>query len=181
VVCLHDRHIMLVRRAKFAQTGRRSACGPPRNVMEMNRTERNGMKTITTRLTIVDRGLTDPDHRVETRRVRLCTPHWPPENRLHSGDRRIGVAHLQYHMSATHSGHRYQGQGWRRIRRDGTCPDPVTRTWAQAITPPLMTVSGLAPKFSGFQRTRSARHPFATCPTRWDMPWVMALGNQLGP
>jgi hypothetical protein len=65
--------------------------------------------------------------------------------------------------------------------RDHARRNLISRTCAQAITPPLMTISGLAPKFSGFQRTRSARHPFATCPTRCDMPWVMALGNQLGP
>lgn len=33
---------------------------------------------------------------------------------------------------------------------------------AQAITPDLRTISGLEPKFSGFQRTRSASVPTAT-------------------
>lgn len=53
--------------------------------------------------------------------------------------------------------------------------NPATYTVAQAITPPLMIISGLAPKFSGFQMTRSAIHPLATCPMRCDIPWQMAL------
>ena len=50
-------------------------------------------------------------------------------------------------------------------------------TFDQAIMPPLMTSSGFAPKFSGFHMTRSARQPIATCPTRCDTPWVIALAS----
>mmetsp|Transcript_8525 Transcript_8525/g.18656 ORF Transcript_8525/g.18656 Transcript_8525/m.18656 type:complete len:272 (-) Transcript_8525:1560-2375(-) len=46
--------------------------------------------------------------------------------------------------------------------------------WAHAMVPPLMTISGLAPKSSGFQRTRSASLPGCTDPTRCDMPWQSA-------
>jgi hypothetical protein len=44
-----------------------------------------------------------------------------------------------------------------------------------AITPDFSIIEGLEPKFSGFQRTRSASVPGATCPTRWLMPCVIAL------
>ena len=49
------------------------------------------------------------------------------------------------------------------------------RTCAQAMTPDFNTISGLDPKFSGFQRTRSASVPGVTEPTRWLIPWVIAL------
>lgn len=45
------------------------------------------------------------------------------------------------------------------------------------MTPDLSTISGFCPKFSGFQRTRSARQPGATWPTRWLMPCVIALAR----
>ena len=46
---------------------------------------------------------------------------------------------------------------------------------AQAMKPPLMTSSGLAPKKAGFQRTRSASLPTSTEPIEVaDMPWAMA-------
>ena len=45
------------------------------------------------------------------------------------------------------------------------------------MTPDLRTSSGFVPKFSGFQRTRSASVPTATWPTRWLMPCVMALSE----
>src|SRR6266700_8074374 len=45
---------------------------------------------------------------------------------------------------------------------------------AHAIIPPLMTISGLAPKKAGFHSTRSASLPTSTEPTRWDMPWARA-------
>lgn len=43
-------------------------------------------------------------------------------------------------------------------------------TVAQAMKPPLTIISGLAPKFSGFQSTKSARQPFATWPTMCEIP-----------
>lgn len=52
------------------------------------------------------------------------------------------------------------------------------RTCAHAMTPDLRTISGLAPKFSGFHSTRSARVPTATCPTRWLTPCVIALERE---
>lgn len=50
-------------------------------------------------------------------------------------------------------------------------------TCAQAMTPDFSTISGLDPKFSGFQRTRSASAPGVTDPTRWLIPWVIALSR----
>ena len=47
------------------------------------------------------------------------------------------------------------------------------------MTPDLSTISGFAPKFSIFQRTRSASLPTATSPTRWLIPCVMALRRLL--
>lgn len=43
------------------------------------------------------------------------------------------------------------------------------------MTPDLRTISGFAPKFSGFHRTRSASLPTSTEPTYLLMPCVMAL------
>ena len=45
---------------------------------------------------------------------------------------------------------------------------------AQAIVPPLMTISGLAPKWDGFQRTMSASLPTSREPMWSAMPWAMA-------
>mmetsp|Transcript_10993 Transcript_10993/g.32571 ORF Transcript_10993/g.32571 Transcript_10993/m.32571 type:complete len:215 (+) Transcript_10993:25-669(+) len=45
---------------------------------------------------------------------------------------------------------------------------------AQAMVPPLMTISGLAPKSAGFQMTRSASLPASTEPTACAMPWATA-------
>ena len=36
------------------------------------------------------------------------------------------------------------------------------------------TISGLLPKKTGFQSTRSATLPFSTDPTYWEIPWVTA-------
>lgn len=49
------------------------------------------------------------------------------------------------------------------------------RTLAQAITPPLIIVSGLTPKLLGCQRTKSASLPTAMSPMTCDMPCVIAL------
>mmetsp|Transcript_28076 Transcript_28076/g.46095 ORF Transcript_28076/g.46095 Transcript_28076/m.46095 type:complete len:225 (+) Transcript_28076:156-830(+) len=46
--------------------------------------------------------------------------------------------------------------------------------WAQAMVPPLMIISGLAPNMEGFHRTRSASLEGSMDPMRWDMPWAMA-------
>ena len=40
----------------------------------------------------------------------------------------------------------------------------------RAITPDVTIISGFIPKFSGFQRTRSASVPTATEPTMCDIP-----------
>ena len=42
------------------------------------------------------------------------------------------------------------------------------------IIPPLMMISGFAPKNTGFQRTRSANLPSSTEPTYWEIPCVIA-------
>ncbi len=55
------------------------------------------------------------------------------------------------------------------------------RTCAHAMTPDLSTISGLAPKFSGFHRTRSASVPTATCPTRCEIPCAIALHSIEAP
>ena len=44
--------------------------------------------------------------------------------------------------------------------------------WAQALLPPLMTISDLAPNMEGFHKTRSASLEGSIDPTRWDMPWA---------
>ena len=44
----------------------------------------------------------------------------------------------------------------------------------QAMTPPLITISGLTPKNAGFHSTRSASLPTSIEPTRWPKPWAMA-------
>src|SRR5258706_16346782 len=46
--------------------------------------------------------------------------------------------------------------------------------WAQAMTPPLRTSSGLAPEKAGRQRTRSASLLGSMEPLRWAMPRAMA-------
>src|ERR1700688_203086 len=46
--------------------------------------------------------------------------------------------------------------------------------WDQAMTPPLMTISGFAPKRAGFQSTRSASLPGSTEPIKWLIPWAIA-------
>mmetsp|Transcript_24167 Transcript_24167/g.36728 ORF Transcript_24167/g.36728 Transcript_24167/m.36728 type:complete len:299 (+) Transcript_24167:97-993(+) len=46
--------------------------------------------------------------------------------------------------------------------------------WAQAMVPPLMTISGLAPNMEGFHKTRSASLEGSIEPTRRDMPWATA-------
>src|SRR5258708_28620690 len=43
-----------------------------------------------------------------------------------------------------------------------------------AMTPPLMTISGFAPKNAGFHSTRSASLPVSTEPIRCDIPWEIA-------
>ncbi len=45
---------------------------------------------------------------------------------------------------------------------------------AQAMKPPLSTISGRTPKNAGRHRTRSAHLPGATLPISWAMPWAMA-------
>src|SRR5258706_2766231 len=44
----------------------------------------------------------------------------------------------------------------------------------QAITPPLITISGLTPKNAGFHSTRSASFPVSTEPMNCAMPCAMA-------
>ena len=65
-----------------------------------------------------------------------------------------------------------------RLETSGVIPSQgkLGRTCAHTMTPDFKTISGLAPKFSGFHRTRSASVPTATCPTRWLIPCVTALG-----
>mmetsp|Transcript_22542 Transcript_22542/g.49371 ORF Transcript_22542/g.49371 Transcript_22542/m.49371 type:complete len:249 (+) Transcript_22542:264-1010(+) len=46
--------------------------------------------------------------------------------------------------------------------------------WAHAICPPFTTISGLAPKNAGDQRTMSASLPTSKDPTWADMPWQIA-------
>mmetsp|Transcript_31581 Transcript_31581/g.50739 ORF Transcript_31581/g.50739 Transcript_31581/m.50739 type:complete len:235 (-) Transcript_31581:1831-2535(-) len=45
---------------------------------------------------------------------------------------------------------------------------------AYAMVPPLIIISGLAPKRAGFQRHISASFPGSIDPTKWDMPWALA-------
>mmetsp|Transcript_71493 Transcript_71493/g.167459 ORF Transcript_71493/g.167459 Transcript_71493/m.167459 type:complete len:206 (-) Transcript_71493:904-1521(-) len=45
---------------------------------------------------------------------------------------------------------------------------------AQAIVPPLITISGLDPKKAGCQRQRSASLPTSTLPMTWDIPCARA-------
>mmetsp|Transcript_9890 Transcript_9890/g.20638 ORF Transcript_9890/g.20638 Transcript_9890/m.20638 type:complete len:285 (-) Transcript_9890:2274-3128(-) len=46
--------------------------------------------------------------------------------------------------------------------------------WAQAMVPPLITISGLAPNSAGFHSTRSASLPTSTEPMMWETPCAMA-------
>lgn len=110
-------------------------------------------------VTVLNRRMARPHDRGQSRCGRLRRPHRSTIYWLDRWDGRVGFSHL-------------------RIRRTGQLPlytSTLGHTVAQAITPPLMIISGFAPKFSGFQTTRSARHPVATCPMRWDIPWQMAL------
>uniref|UniRef100_A0A2P2JFJ5 Uncharacterized protein n=1 Tax=Rhizophora mucronata TaxID=61149 RepID=A0A2P2JFJ5_RHIMU len=45
---------------------------------------------------------------------------------------------------------------------------------AHAIAPPLITISGFAPKKDGFHRTRSAHFPTSTEPTNSANPFTIA-------
>lgn len=82
-------------------------------------------------------------HRVQRCRCRLGTPHWPRIDWLNGGNGCIRISHLR----------RYQKRVGHVIFKVLTC--------AHAITPDFRTISGFVPKFSGFQRTKSARVPTA--------------------
>src|SRR5712672_3675956 len=87
----------------------------------------------------------------------MRTPHGPAEERLNGRDRCICIAHLRKRVSVVSTA----------SLENDTC--------AQAMTPDLSTISGLTPKFSGFQSTRSAKVPTAIWPTKCEIPCVIAL------
>lgn len=47
-------------------------------------------------------------------------------------------------------------------------------TFAHAMMPPLMTISGRTPKFAGVHSTRSASLPTLTSPSSSDVPKMIA-------
>lgn len=112
--------------------------------------------------TLIDRHLRRKDKRAQAGPFGLSCPHWSTVDWLDSRDGSVCFTHLREICQTL-------------AMPNDACAVP---TVAQAMKPPLTIISGLAPKFSGFQSTKSARQPFATWPTMCEIPWQMALRGE---